>query len=150
MPAGAIDSTDLSSLKIGMSRTVQLLITVLALSCCQTRPATGAPTIPSTTPPAPGAPKPPAPDRNRMVHSDILTRTFQIRPKGSKEFGTGFLIHLDGREYLVTAAHVVVGLKDVLEVLWKKNWTTIGAKLVGTAAKPVDIAVLALERAISE
>jgi hypothetical protein len=37
-----------------------------------------------------------------------------------------------------------------LEILWKRHWTSIGARFVGTAAPPVDIAVLALERSISE
>lgn len=132
-----------------MVRTVLFFVGVVALWCCQTRPVAGTPAAKPVTPTA-ATPKAPAPDGSRLVPRDILTRTFQIRPTGSKNSGTGFVIHIDGREYLVTAAHVVVGLKDRLEILWKRNWLGIGARVVGSAAPQADIAVLALERSIAK
>jgi hypothetical protein len=49
-----------------------------------------------------------------------------IRPVGSSSFGTAFSLEVDGRQYLITAKHVVAGLKDddSVEIYKADHWST--------------------------
>lgn len=80
-----------------------------------------------------------------MVTANALQRTLHIRLNGGT--GTGFLIDHGGRQYLVTATHVI----DVkasgafeLEIMHDNTWKPIMVTTVGHAEYGADISVLAL------
>ncbi len=79
-----------------------------------------------------------------MVTADSLRQTFYVRYKDGE--GTGFVIAVDGREYFVTARHIVRSMDrcDYLEVWRHSAWMKVGMKLVGHADGQVDISVLAV------
>ena len=79
------------------------------------------------------------------VTTNILQRTFNIRCAGNS--GTCFSIDLDGGRYLVTARHVVGGIRDrgVMEILHSGRWVPIQAHLVGHGQGNVDVSVLSPE-----
>lgn len=84
-----------------------------------------------------------------MVNSNILQRTFHLRFGGGT--GTGFTVDLDGRHYLVTAAHVVEGIRE-LDVIWvnrEQAWQEVPVRLVGRSIANGDIAVLAPDDLLS-
>lgn len=78
-----------------------------------------------------------------QVPSNALLRTRLIN--ATSELGTAFSIDVDGRQYLVTAKHVVGSLPEgaVSEIkLWRKSgWSSIKVT-VYRCSDPVDIAVL--------
>lgn len=76
--------------------------------------------------------------------TNVLLRVRMIRPAGRDWSGTGFSVEVDGRQYLITAKHVVVGMKaeDTLDILNGDQWTPIKVKVL-RCDDPVDIAVLA-------
>jgi hypothetical protein len=84
-----------------------------------------------------------------MVSTNILQRTFRIEYKGNE--GTCFTIDQGGRQYIVTANHVVNGIldSDTLSIFHEKKWKKLSVKLVGVTTPPVDIAVLALSLQLS-
>lgn len=77
-----------------------------------------------------------------QVTSNVLRRVLLIQ---ATEEGTGFTIEVDGRQYIVTAKHLVAGLMDQAEStinLKKKNgWVPLKVR-VFKCDDPVDIAVL--------
>jgi S1-C subfamily serine protease len=79
-----------------------------------------------------------------MVPSNVLQRTYRIA--FGTNAGTGFTVDHLGRQYMVTAKHVVAGLKtgDELRVANAGNWLSVPVTLIGHAVDPVDISVLAL------
>jgi hypothetical protein len=66
-----------------------------------------------------------------------------IRPAGSPVQGTGFTLEVDGRQYLITAKHVVAGLKaeDIIEIRKADQWSPVNMKIF-RCDDPIDIAVL--------
>lgn len=78
------------------------------------------------------------------VFGDMLTRTFKIRLTGSNGVGTGFGLGDGGRQYLVTAAHVLTGFSGVLEVERYNTWVPHAGRLVGISGQG-DVGVLALD-----
>lgn len=85
-----------------------------------------------------------------QVTSNVLLRTLLIAIPGSKgatsvPMGTAFTIDMDGREYLITAKHVVAKLKDgsqgVIAIKTKTGWSSEKVT-VYKCKDPVDIAVL--------
>lgn len=79
-----------------------------------------------------------------MVTADSLRQTFYIRYRDGE--GSGFVIVVDGREYFVTAKHIVrmMDRHDYLEI-WRHNaWMKVGMTLVGHAPGQIDISVLAI------
>jgi hypothetical protein len=76
-----------------------------------------------------------------QVPSNVLLRVLQIEAGG--ESGTAFTLEVDGRQYLVTAKHVVAKLKpqDTIQVFKDKNWLPIKVKVV-LCDDPIDIAIL--------
>lgn len=82
-----------------------------------------------------------------MVTSTIVRRVYRIRYEAER--GSAFSIEVNGRQYLVTAGHVVpgIGTGDTF-YLWKDgSWQSHQTKVVGWSKKP-DIAVLAIEQAL--
>lgn len=85
-----------------------------------------------------------------MINANVMTRTFHIQ-NGDKT-GTAFTIDHEGRQYLVTAAHVVEGIGSggILRVFHGKQWKTLQVELVGTGPGDVDVAVLACRLRLGE
>lgn len=84
-----------------------------------------------------------------MVPNNILQRTFNISHNGSS--GTAFTIDVDGRQYLVTARHVVDGLTpgSSVTVLRNKAWQPLEISGVWYSPTGADIALLSLKRQLS-
>ena len=76
-----------------------------------------------------------------QVTSNVINRVFLV--KGPDEAGTAFTIEVDGRQYLVTAKHVVKGMKedDSIQIRKDDQWTAVPVQ-VFRCEDPVDIAVL--------
>lgn len=85
-----------------------------------------------------------------MVTSNALKRTLHIGFGG--QTGTGFLIDIDQRQYLVTARHVVSGISGASLIAIQHNnvWRDMAVQLVGHATGEVDISVLALPYRIAD
>src|SRR5580700_7726542 len=81
-----------------------------------------------------------------QVTSNVLQRVLQIRVNGGKPdemLATAFTIDVDGREYLITAKHVVASLKerDSVDIFIADNWRSLDVQIF-RCDDPVDIAVL--------
>ena len=78
-----------------------------------------------------------------MITANFIHRTFRI--KCGDSLGTGFTIDVDGKQYLVTARHVVEGLSSStpLEGFEIKSWVAIAADLVADGDDGVDVSVIA-------
>ena len=78
-----------------------------------------------------------------MIPTNVLQRTFRVG-YGSGS-GTCFTIDHDGKQYIVTAKHVVSGIKptDSVTIYHEKQWKNLQCGLVGLAPGDVDIVVLA-------
>ena len=77
-----------------------------------------------------------------MIISNVLTRVFQL--KFNDMCGTCFTLDHQGRQYLVTAAHVIKGINknDSIEILHMGKWCNINVTIVGIGEEEIDIAVL--------
>ena len=84
-----------------------------------------------------------------MITANLIHRTFRI--KCGESVGTGFTIDVDGRQYLVTAKHVIQGFTSEpgIEVFGNNAWTPVASTLVGHGGENVDISVLAPVEALS-
>ena len=76
-----------------------------------------------------------------MVPSNVIQRTLFIRCNLSR--GTAFTLDRGGRHYLVTARHVIEGLKpgQTLEIWHEGRWKRLGVNIVGVGQGRVDAAV---------
>jgi hypothetical protein len=83
------------------------------------------------------------------ITSNIYARVFQIRYQQS--VGTSFTVEVDGRQYLITAKHVVKNIKDGDEIGISRNggWETYSVKVIEVSPPENDIAVIALPKQIS-
>lgn len=84
-----------------------------------------------------------------MVPQNALQRTFRIK-SGSSE-GTCFTIDIEGKQYVVTAKHVINGqsFPSDIHLLHEKTWKPERADLVGIGPTGVDVAVMTLSRQLS-
>jgi len=78
-----------------------------------------------------------------MITTNVLQRTFRIKTR--LYTGTAFAIDLDGRQYLVTARHLVEGYTsgDLLQIFHGKRWKHVPIDLVGLGEGEIDVAVFA-------
>lgn len=78
-----------------------------------------------------------------MVTSNAIQRTFMIRLDSSQ--GTAFTVDRAGRQYLVTARHVLDGIAQtgVIDIWYEDQWTPLAVTVVGTGQGQRDVAVLA-------
>ena len=76
-----------------------------------------------------------------QVTSNVYMRILMIRVGNNT--GTSFTMEVDGRQYLVTAKHLVANLKpeDSIEIFKADQWSPINVK-VFRCEDPIDIAVL--------
>ena len=78
-----------------------------------------------------------------MITSNVIHRTFHIRYRNGT--GTAFVIDRDGRQYLITARHLVEGVAagDSVELFHEKQWKTLVVDVVGIGSNGIDVTVLA-------
>jgi S1-C subfamily serine protease len=88
--------------------------------------------------------------RAQMVSSNVLQRVFQI--KHDDMLGTAFTIDVDGRQYVITARHVVSKIGDAGEIQIRREteWLSLPVKAFFPTARSIDIAVLAPEVQVSQ
>lgn len=77
-----------------------------------------------------------------MITTNVFQRTFHIRYGDFT--GTAFAIDRTGRQYLVTAKHVVPDIETgrTIDIFHDKQWKTVPIMVVGVAPGEVDIVVL--------
>jgi S1-C subfamily serine protease len=77
-----------------------------------------------------------------MVPSNVIQRTFMV--KYGDGVGTCFTLDVDGRQYLITAKHVLEGISDsdTVQVFHDDDWCTLAVTMVGEAPNEADIIVL--------
>ena len=76
-----------------------------------------------------------------MLPTNILYRTFFIR---AEQYGTAFALEFGGKQYLVTAKHLLHPYASSfnLQVFYNKQWLSGRAEVVGRARGEIDIALL--------
>lgn len=77
------------------------------------------------------------------ITSNIIQR---VLPIGWNNLtGTGFTVDHGSKQYLVTARHVVPGIKsgNTIKVFHENNWRDLNINVVGIGKGEVDVAVLA-------
>ena len=84
-----------------------------------------------------------------MLPTNVLQRTFQI--KFGENRGTCFTIDVDGRQYIVTAKHVVDGIqhKDSIGIYHEGIWKILKAEIAWLSQTEQDIAILSPEVQVS-
>ena len=84
-----------------------------------------------------------------MISANIIQRTFHIRWKQST--GTAFTIDHNGREYLITARHVVENINsgENINIFHEHQWKNLSVQLVSDGKEDVDIAVMSAPFALS-
>ena len=79
-----------------------------------------------------------------MITFSVIHRVFALKFQGNQ--GTGFTIDVDGKQYLITAKHIVKNIAgdDVsIEIYHANKWKLVKVRLVGHCDQDVDISVLA-------
>jgi Trypsin-like peptidase domain len=76
------------------------------------------------------------------ITSDIISRVFLLKRGNSA--GTCFAVEVDGRQYLVTAEHVMKGasLIDTVQIFRENRWNAIPVRVLFAESLGVDVAVL--------
>jgi len=76
-----------------------------------------------------------------QITSNVFRRVLMVQ--AGNVSGTSFTIDVDGRQYLITAKHLVAGLKadDTIRIRRGDNWDAIKVKVL-RCDDPIDIAVL--------
>lgn len=84
-----------------------------------------------------------------MITANVIHRVFWIRCGAAT--GTAFALDVDGKQYLVTAKHVLAGGPTPLtiDVFSNGNWSGLPVTLVGHAGPDIDISVLAADRRLT-
>ena len=84
-----------------------------------------------------------------MVSSNILQRTFLVRVGAAS--GTAFTIDIDGRQYKVTAEHVIRGLVAGTDLLIRhaNDWKKCPVGNVWSASGGTDVAVVSPKKQLS-
>ena len=84
-----------------------------------------------------------------MLTTNVLQRTFRIKYR--ENTGTCFTIDVDGRQYIVTARHVVDGIqgKDSIDLYHEGIWKMLPTKIAWLSQSEQDIAILSPEIQVS-
>ncbi|MEW6531890.1 MAG: trypsin-like peptidase domain-containing protein [Thermodesulfobacteriota bacterium] len=84
-----------------------------------------------------------------MITNNVIYRTFHITIGDS--VGTCFTIDVDGRQYLVSARHLVkpLGQGETILIYHENQWKQIRVTLVGHCPGEVDVSVLATNLQLS-
>jgi hypothetical protein len=83
-----------------------------------------------------------------MITANVIQRVFELRYKN--QTGTFFIIDYLNRQYLITAQHVIEGIKDKenIEIRHNKSWVQVPIDLIGHGAPDVDISVFSINTRI--
>jgi hypothetical protein len=83
-----------------------------------------------------------------MITGNVIFRTFQMKYGSST--GTCFTIDVDGKQYFVTAKHVIQDLVDdnEIELFYQNRWARTKVKLIGHSVI-CDVSVFAINLHIS-
>lgn len=86
---------------------------------------------------------------SQEITGDIVTRVFLIK-YGNKQ-GTCFTVDVDSKQYLITARHIVDGIKDgdSIELMQNNIFQSVPVKLVEVKPSNVDISVIVLPKLLS-
>ena len=78
-----------------------------------------------------------------VITSNVILRTYNI--KRGNATGTACVIDRENKQYLVTARHVVEGVKskDQIAFSFERRWHTIDIEVVGIGVGDLDVAILA-------
>ena len=78
-----------------------------------------------------------------MVTTNVIQRTFKIRFRDST--GTAFTVDHAGRQYLITARHVLPDIRhrDTIDIWHEERWTPLDVAVVGVGQGEIDVTVLA-------
>ena len=78
-----------------------------------------------------------------IITTDILQRTFRLL--WDNRTGTCFTIDVDGRQYLITARHIVEPISGLgtVQIFHDNSWKHLQVELVGHGRQGIDITVLA-------
>ena len=76
-----------------------------------------------------------------MSQLDVLSRTHLIRVPDGRT-GTAFMLDIDGRQYIITAKHLVQESIDPLHLFWGGKWQLLPVGLIGHCEGETDISVL--------
>lgn len=81
-------------------------------------------------------------ETNCQVTKSVFSRVFFVQYK--QNGGTTFTIEVDGRQYLVTAKHVVQGIqdKDTIQIFHEGQWKNLDVKVLRVSPPEIDIVVL--------
>jgi S1-C subfamily serine protease len=84
-----------------------------------------------------------------MVPANILSRVFTLRV--GTEQASGFTIEVEGRQYLITAGHLLPSSssKGAVEVFRDADWIKLPFRRIPVEPETVDIAVLALDQQLA-
>lgn len=75
-----------------------------------------------------------------MITSNVYNRVFMIR---AAQYATAFTIDADGKQYLISARHVIGdGSVESLQILHENTWKTLAVAVVGRSTGEVDVTVL--------
>ena len=76
-----------------------------------------------------------------MSQIDVIARTHRIKVPDGRT-GTAFTLDIDGRQYIITAKHLVQKAITPLHILWASGWQSLPVDLVGHCDGESDISVL--------
>lgn len=87
--------------------------------------------------------------QSEMVTANVLYRVFLI--KYGKHFGSSFTVDVDNRQYLISAKHFLIGLKDTdnIEIYHESQWKKLKVKRIDLKNQKIDILVLAPAQQLS-
>jgi S1-C subfamily serine protease len=85
-----------------------------------------------------------------MIPAEIIHRVFYVR--SGYGTGTAFAIDVDGRQYLVTAKHVLEPnlTSPTIEIWENGGWVPLPVSVVGHGGPDIDISVLAANHLLAE
>jgi Trypsin-like peptidase domain len=77
-----------------------------------------------------------------MITSNVYQRVFRLQYRN--QCATCFTIDVDGKQYLITAKHVIEGIakSDRVNIYYKGEWAALDVVLLGMTDGEIDIAVL--------
>lgn len=77
-----------------------------------------------------------------MITTNVYHRVFQV--KIGESTGTCFTVDIEGKQYIITARHVIDGWNpgEDIQIFHEKKWKSIDLSLVGRCEGEIDIAVL--------
>lgn len=84
-----------------------------------------------------------------MITTNVIQRVFSLLFQDTQ--GTCFTIEIDGKQYLITAKHLIENIqeKDTIKIFHQNQWKTINTFLAGHCNKNIDISVLSTDIQLS-